>query len=170
MASRPMAQRSARERNLAREVQRLRRTVRTNTSTSEKMSRIRTRGTGPEIRVRAIVQALGYRFRTKNQDLLGSPDLANRSARWVVFVHGCFWHQHKNCSRARLPRTNAAFWRTKLVHNATRDKRVIRGLRKAGYVVVTVWTCELRKPEKIAALLKRRLPTSTPRARVIRSD
>lgn len=123
------------------------------------MSQVRTRGTAPELVVRRVVASTGRRYRTRNRDLPGSPDLANRSKKWVVFVHGCFWHQHGGCRRGAPPRSNAEFWRAKLRHNVVRDHRVERSLRSMGYRVVVVWGCEVRDSER----LRRRLESALPR-------
>jgi DNA mismatch endonuclease (patch repair protein) len=122
------------------------------------MSKVRTRGTEPELIVRRVVGSLGRRFRTENRDLLGNPDLANRTRRWVVFVNGCFWHQHVGCARATLPRTNVRFWKAKLALNTSRDRRVARTLRQEGYSVVVVWSCQTRNPERLREWLRAKLP------------
>src|SRR5579859_79851 len=77
-----------------------RRRLRTTQGASKRMARVRQRGTAPELLVRRAASSLGHRYRLKNKDLPGSPDLANRSKRWAVFVHGCYWHHHAGCSRA----------------------------------------------------------------------
>lgn len=147
------------ERRLSREVQRLRASVSTKADVSRRMSRVRTRDTAPELVVRRVIATSGRRYRTRNRDLPGSPDLANRSKRWVVFVHGCFWHQHRGCRRATPPRSNAEFWRAKLQHNVVRDRRVERSLRSMGFTVVVVWGCEVRDPERLRRRLERALPS-----------
>lgn len=125
---------------------------------SRMMKAVRQIDTEPEYAVRRHVRALGLGYRTRNRDLPGSPDLANRTNRWAVFVNGCFWHGHKNCPRlksgrtSRIPKTNDNFWREKLRANRSRDARKILALRKMGYVVVLVWECRL---ERVAGLLER---------------
>jgi DNA mismatch endonuclease (patch repair protein) len=111
--------------------------------TSLRMGRIRQRGTEPEMAVRKAVAALGVRFRTVNRDLPGSPDLANRSAHWVIFVHGCFWHGHRGCRLATLPKRNRRFWEKKFRDNRRRDGRVLRELRSLGFGALVLWGCEL---------------------------
>jgi DNA mismatch endonuclease (patch repair protein) len=122
---------------------------------SEIMARVKGRDTGPELLVRAIVHRLGYRFRLYRRDLPGNPDITLPKHRKVIFVHGCFWHGHKRCTRATRPTTNIAFWRKKLDLNIARDKRNIRQLRKGGWRVLVVWQCQTRNPETLKSALSR---------------
>lgn len=110
---------------------------------SEIMGRIHSRDTKPEMTVRRIVYAMGYRYRLHAKDLPGKPDLAFRSRRKVVFVHGCFWHRHPECALARLPKSREDFWLPKLDANRRRDMKNERALRDAGWGVLTIWECEL---------------------------
>jgi DNA mismatch endonuclease, patch repair protein len=127
----------------------------TTTHHSKRMGAIRQRSTSPELAVRQEVASLGLRYRTINRDLAGSPDLANRTRRWAVFVHGCFWHRHLGCRRCTTPRTNKAFWRAKFVRNVERDASVQRRLRKLGYVVLVIWECETDNLGKVRSRLSR---------------
>ncbi len=106
------------------------------------MGRVRQRGTSPELASRRIVYSLGLRYTLNNRDLPGSPDLANRSRRFVIFVHGCFWHRHAGCVGASTPKSNRTFWRQKFVYNVQRDQRAAAALRKMGYRVFVIWECE----------------------------
>lgn len=119
------------------------------------MSRIRGRDTKPEIVVRSLLHRMGYRFRLHVRGLPGSPDIVLPRFRSVIFVHGCFWHRH-NCRRGRVrPQTNAEFWEQKLQANAERDRRNRRRLRNAGWRVMTVWECSIRRsPEVTSERLK----------------
>lgn len=109
------------------------------------MGRIRGRDTTPELQVRKLLHAQGYRYRTHVASLPGRPDLVFSRRRVVIFVHGCFWHQHPGCPRARVPSTRTEFWRTKLVANRERDARVVEGLTAAGWRVLVVWQCEIKQ-------------------------
>ena len=109
------------------------------------MSAVHSTNTGPEIEVRAVVHRLGIRYRLRNRDLPGSPDLANRARKWAVFVHGCFWHVHSGCARSMMPKSNRAYWRQKFAGNRSRDARAMRSLRERGYRVLVIWQCELRR-------------------------
>lgn len=114
---------------------------------SQMMSRIHARNTGPEQRVRSAVHRLGLRFRNHAKDLPGKPDLANRSKRWAIFVHGCFWHSHQGCRLASRPKSNTAYWEPKLKGNLARDRAHYRDLKLRGYRVFVIWECETRNPE-----------------------
>jgi DNA mismatch endonuclease (patch repair protein) len=116
----------------------------TTTSASLRMGRVRQRGTEPELAVRRVAAAMGWRYRTSNRDLPGSPDLANRTRKWAVFVHGCFWHRHEGCSRATVPKANRSFWLAKFSANRRRDKHAIGALQNMGFRVAIVWECETR--------------------------
>jgi DNA mismatch endonuclease (patch repair protein) len=129
--------------------------LRTDAATSARMSRIRQTGTGPEMTVRHAVTTLGLRYTVNNKDLPGSPDLANRSRRWVIFVHGCYWHRHGGCYRASTPGTNTEFWLNKFARNVARDRAARTSLRRAGYRVLTVWQCELDSSSKVTGRLAR---------------
>lgn len=111
---------------------------------SELMARVRSKDTRPEILVRRLVHAMGYRYRLHVRRLPGSPDLVFPRLRKVLFVHGCFWHQHPNpeCKIARLPKSRPEFWRPKLEGNRRRDKRQQEALLDLGWRFMVVWECE----------------------------
>ena len=127
----------------------------TTRETSERMSRVRQRGTGPELATRRALSALGLRYRLNNRDLPGSPDMANRRHRWAVQVAGCYWHRHKGCSRATTPKTNRDFWLRKFAANVARDKRTARALRRLGFRVVVVWECQTERADALRGRLRR---------------
>ncbi len=106
------------------------------------MRRVRSENTKPELVVRKLAHGLGYRFRLHRKGLPGKPDLVFVGRRKVIFVHGCFWHQH-SCKRgARKPATRREYWLAKLDRNVTRDKSVTRRLRRMGWGVMIVWECQ----------------------------
>lgn len=109
---------------------------------SARMSLVRQRDTAPELAVRRVAAALGLRLTRANRDLPGSPDLANRTRRIVVFVHGCFWHRHPGCPRTTTPKRNRPFWLAKFQRNVERDRDACNALRRLGFRVVIVWECE----------------------------
>jgi DNA mismatch endonuclease, patch repair protein len=121
--------------------------------TSVRMAGIRQKGTKPELIVRRILRRLGIHYRLANRDLAGSPDLANRSRRWVVFVHGCFWHRHDGCALTTTPKRNREFWLAKFERNVERDCQSAAELGRLGFEVVTVWECETRDLEALALRL-----------------
>ena len=108
------------------------------------MARIKSKGMKPEMRVRRLLHGLGYRYRLHKSDLPGRPDLVFASRRKVVFVNGCFWHFHSNCSHVRIPASNRDYWLTKLNRNRSRDERNLALLEENGWGVMTIWECELR--------------------------
>jgi DNA mismatch endonuclease (patch repair protein) len=105
------------------------------------MAAVKGSNTTPEMVVRRLVHALGFRYRLHVRTLPGAPDLAFPRLRKVIFVSGCFWHMH-TCGRCRIPATRRSYWVAKLQRNATRDKRVQRALRRAGWSVLVVWECQ----------------------------
>ena len=122
---------------------------------SQLMSRIRAKDTKPELVVRRLLHAMGYRFRLHRRDLPGSPDIVLPRHGVCIFVHGCFWHLHRNCKSARIPKTKRAWWRKKLEGNAARDKRHAAALRRLGWRVLTVWECQTDHPYKLSLRLGR---------------
>lgn len=122
--------------------------------TSKRLGRIRQKDTDVELAVRKLLHAMGVRFRVGNRDLPGSPDIANRSARWAIFVHGCFWHSHPGCARATVPKRNRAFWEAKFAANRARDARVVRELRRLGFRTLVVWECDAKRVVALQRRLK----------------
>jgi len=120
---------------------------------SDNMRRIRSKDTLPERRVRSLVYRLGFRFRLGGWGLPGRPDLVFPGKRRVVFVHGCFWHQHQRCNEGRVPGSNQEYWRPKLERNVQRDLEIQRVLAEAGWEYMVVWECELRDIDALAARL-----------------
>jgi DNA mismatch endonuclease (patch repair protein) len=122
-------------------------------STSARLGRVRQRGTAPELLVRDEVCSLHHAFRVNNRDLAGSPDIANRRKKWAIFVHGCFWHRHTNCSRTTTPKRNREFWMEKFASNRRRDRRNIKALNAQGFCVLIIWECETEDAERRKAML-----------------
>lgn len=112
------------------------------------MARVRHEGTEPELIARHLLRILGIRFSVKTKGLPGTPDIVNRSSKWAIFVHGCFWHAHNGCVYATIPKTNRAFWQKKFNKNRERDKNKIKELEKLGYSVLVLWQCELKDSNK----------------------
>jgi len=110
---------------------------------SRMMSGIRGKNTKPEIIVRKFLHAAGFRFRLHVKDLPGKPDLVLPKYRTVIFVHGCFWHQHPGCKYAYSPKTNQVFWKTKLMGNVERDARHAIALKEQGWRCEVIWECEV---------------------------
>ena len=111
------------------------------------MSRIKSRDTSPELKVRSILHRMGYRFRLHRKDLPGKPDIVLPKYRAVIFVHGCFWHRHFDCKYAYTPKSNIEFWEKKFSKNIERDLRNKRLLQEQGWSVIVVWECQVNKQE-----------------------
>ncbi|MCP4257818.1 MAG: DNA mismatch endonuclease Vsr [Planctomycetes bacterium] len=122
---------------------------------SEIMSHVKNKGTQPEETVANMLRTLRVRYRRNVRSLPGEPDFVVSSGKIVIFVHGCFWHNHSNCNRANLPKTNRRFWKIKIESNKRRDRRIARLLRKQGWRVITIWQCALRNPERVIRRLQR---------------
>jgi DNA mismatch endonuclease (patch repair protein) len=115
---------------------------------SENMRRIQSKNTAPEIALRSLVYSLGYRFRLHGKDLPGKPDLVFPGRKKVIFLHGCFWHQHEECREGRMPGIRREYWAPKLARNVERDSASQMALESLGWSVYTVWECELERDLK----------------------
>jgi len=109
------------------------------------MGQVRGRNTSPEIAVRKAAHGLGYRFRLHRKDLPGTPDLVFPRLRKVIFVHGCFWHRHRNCRLASFPKTRQEFWEAKFRRNVERDEQAVADLERLGWDVKVIWQCDTTK-------------------------
>ncbi len=117
------------------------------------MRRVKGRNTQPELRVRKVLTALGVRYRLHRKDLPGSPDIVLPSRKLVFLVHGCFWHGH-DCSRgARVPKQNRDYWVGKVERNRARDTQNLEALAAMGWRVETLWECDLKDTDALAAHL-----------------
>jgi len=121
------------------------------------MARVRAKNTAPERSVRSLLHGLGYRFRLHRRDLPGTPDLILPRWRTVVFVHGCFWHQHPGCKGADRPTSNRPYWDKKLDRNVVRDTLNRRLLENLGWKVIIVWECQTKDADKLTKRLVRAL-------------
>lgn len=106
------------------------------------MSKVRTKNTKPELLVRSKLHKMGYRFRIHQSNLPGTPDIVLKKFNIVIFVHGCFWHQHLGCRKAIRPKTRQEFWNKKLDRNISRDNETNLSLNKLGWKVIIIWECE----------------------------
>ncbi|MGD0134224.1 MAG: very short patch repair endonuclease [Bryobacteraceae bacterium] len=117
---------------------------------SERMGRVRGKDTKPELLVRRTAHRLGLRYRLHLAELPGRPDLVFRGSKRAIFVHGCFWHQHRGrCALSRLPKSRLAFWKPKLEGNRERDLRNQRKLRRDGWKILVLWECQLNDEKKL---------------------
>lgn len=120
---------------------------------SRMMSRIRARDTSPELAVRKALFAAGFRYRLHSRRLPGCPDIVLPRHKIIVLVNGCFWHRHARCRLAYVPKSNVAFWMQKFDENVSRDRRVKRALKKAGWTIHIVWECQVHE-EGLQKLLR----------------
>jgi len=119
------------------------------------MRAVKATDTSPEMTVRRLVHAMGYRYRLHREGLPGKPDLVFPRLRKVIFVHGCFWHGH-NCPRgARMPVRNKQYWEAKIARNVARDKRELRRLRSLGWKCLVIWECQIRDLQRIRSTILR---------------
>ena len=128
--------------------------TRTPAKRSEIMSAVRTKDTGPELLVRKLLSAQGYRYRLHRKDLPGRPDIVFPSQHKAIFVHGCFWHGHR-CKKGRLPKSRLRYWRPKILANKKRDARNLAILRRLGWGVLTVWQCHLKDQDTMSRKIHR---------------
>ncbi|MER8832872.1 very short patch repair endonuclease [Mesorhizobium sp. M0909] len=124
---------------------------------SARMALIRSKDTHPEFVVRRLLHAAGYRFRLHVPGLPGKPDIVFSHRRKVVFVHGCFWHNHEDCPVGHVPKSRGEFWRAKFERTKERDRKNALALEALGWAVAVAWECETRDPlrllETLAAFL-----------------
>lgn len=125
------------------------------------MQAVRQRGTRPEIIVLRALARIGVPHRSGSAKLPGTPDFVNSSRKWAIFVHGCFWHGHRNCRKTRggpsgrIPVSNRTFWAAKIAANRARDARKGRQLRRQGFRVLTIWECQTLDSARLEPILGR---------------
>ena len=129
----------------------------TDTRTKEQRSRIMTavhsKDTSIELLVRRYLWSNGIRYRLHPKNLTGKPDIVILKRKIAIFVHGCFWHGHENCSLGRLPKTRVEYWREKVEKNKIRDRQVIEKLEAGGWQCFIIWHCQLRTKKAAAITL-----------------
>lgn len=119
---------------------------------SYNMSCIKGKGTKPEEMVRKYLFSQGFRYRKNDKRLPGTPDIVLPKYKTVIFVNGCFWHGHEGCKYFVWPKNNAEFWKAKILQNIERDKRDFERLENAGWKVIVVWECSLKKTRRQQSL------------------
>lgn len=129
---------------------------------SRMMAGIRGKDTKPELIVRKFLHQQGFRYRLHPRHLPGVPDLLLPKYHTVIFVHGCFWHQHPGCRYATMPKNNAEFWQAKLASNVERDSKVISKLKVDGWRVVVIWECEINEQRLTQLVVQLRSPDTLP--------
>lgn len=119
------------------------------------MRAVKAENTAPEMIVRRMAFAMGYRYRLHCKDLPGKPDLVFRTRHSVIFVHGCFWHGHDCLRGARMPKSNRAYWRKKIAGNQARDADNLARLRSEGWKIAVIWECELKDDKTVKKRIKK---------------
>lgn len=115
---------------------------------SYNMSRIRSKGTKPEILVRKYLFSKGFRYRLNVRGLPGTPDIVLPKYKTVIFIHGCFWHGHEDCKYFVLPKTRQEWWLDKIAHNKALDVENLARLKNLGWKVFVIFECELKKTKR----------------------
>lgn len=136
-------------------------------SRSRNMAAIKGKDTKPEMAVRRLLHRLGYRYRLHRKDITGHPDIAFIGRRKLIFVHGCFWHQHPGCRLAHAPKSRMDYWGPKLARNIARDAANLTALAQQGWDVLTIWECQVKDTaalqEGLTAFLSPLTDTGPPR-------
>ena len=125
---------------------------------SQNMSRIRSRDTLPELRVRSLIHRAGYRYRLHVKEMPGKPDIVMPRYRTAILINGCFWHRHPNCRYATTPKTNTDYWQRKFERNVARDRTAHYELARNGWKILVIWECQTRDKESLATLIGEILP------------
>lgn len=124
----------------------------------EVMGTVKSKNTKPEILLRSRLHKEGYRFRLCLKNLPGTPDIVMAKYKVVIFVNGCFWHQHPGCKKATIPKQNHTFWEEKLLKNKERDEKNVKQLETMGWEVIVIWECEIkRNMDKVMSIIKEHL-------------
>jgi DNA mismatch endonuclease (patch repair protein) len=118
------------------------------------MRAVKSRDTSPELAVRAVLRRFAPGYRLHREDITGKPDIAYVGRKRAIFVHGCFWHGHDCARGARLPKTNADYWRAKIARNVLRDARHQEALAAQGWRALVVWECELKDRDALEKNLR----------------
>lgn len=121
---------------------------------SKIMRGVKSKNTKPEMLVRSMLHAQGYRFRLHRKDLPGNPDICLPKHKTIIFVHGCFWHHHQACKEGRIPESNNTFWKEKIHKNMERDQRAISALIDLGWKVIVLWECEIKDSKSLISRLR----------------
>lgn len=122
---------------------------------SANMSKIRAKDTKPEMLVRKLIHAMGFRYRLHVADLPGKPDIVLPRHKCIIEVHGCFWHQHAGCKEAHIPKSRMDYWQPKLERNVRRGRKNHKVLRELGFRILTIWECQTRFPLKLEARIRK---------------
>lgn len=120
---------------------------------SRLMSRVKSKNSRPEMVIRRLIFAMGYRFRLHAPNLPGHPDIVFPSKRKVIFVHGCFWHRHAGCKRASTPSSRQEYWLPKFARTLERDTEAVQRLGAMGWSSLIIWECETQDAETLTNMI-----------------
>jgi DNA mismatch endonuclease (patch repair protein) len=118
--------------------------VHTKEQRSFNMSQIKSKNTKPEMLVRRFLHASGFRYKLHDKTLPGKPDIVLPKYKTVIFIHGCFWHGHKDCKYFVVPKTRTEWWLNKINSNIANDEKAITALKKEGWKIIMLWECNLK--------------------------
>ena len=119
------------------------------------MSAVHSKNTRAELLVRRYLWSHGIRYRIHDKNLPGKPDIVIPRYKLAIFVHGCFWHGHENCSRGRLPKSRIEYWKAKIETNKSRDRLIKEKLKAKGWRQLAIWECQLRTKKAASLALPR---------------
>lgn len=119
------------------------------------MSKIRSKGTQPEKILRKLLTQMGWRYRLHVKKLPGKPDIVIPKIKTVIFINGCFWHQHKGCKWQTMPKSNLRYWKNKLKRNIEKQREDIKKLKKEDWKVKIIWECETKKERLLGKKLQK---------------
>jgi DNA mismatch endonuclease (patch repair protein) len=114
------------------------------------MRAVKSRDTGPERAVRAMLRPIAAGYRLHRADLPGKPDIVYAGRKLAIFVHGCFWHGHGCARGARMPKANADYWQAKIARNRARDAKTLTAYSAMGWRALVIYECELKRPQALA--------------------
>lgn len=117
------------------------------------MSRIKSKNTSPELSVRKALTVKGFRYRLHAKGLPGKPDVVLKKYKTVIFINGCFWHQHEGCKKKSMPKSNIDYWDTKLKKNVERQNRDIVLLKALGWNPIKIWECQTRQKDTLEYII-----------------
>lgn len=117
------------------------------------MARVKSQNTTPEIKVRCLAHALGFRFRLHRKDLPGKPDIVFPKLKKIILVHGCFWHGHDGCEASKRPSSNEEYWNKKLDRNKKRDRDNLKRLRSTHWEPLIIWECQTKDQNELGLII-----------------
>ncbi len=124
---------------------------------SQNMAKIKSKNTLPELLTRKALTSLNQKYRLHSAKLPGKPDIVIAKRKIAIFINGCFWHQHKDCKRQSMPKSNEEYWNKKLEGNVKKQKYDVKSLKRMGWKSIIIWECQTKNKDKLIKQLKRAL-------------